>query len=908
MNKAVKNSILVIDDEVANIMAFTEILSPDYNIHVQKNGKFAVQSAEKLLPDIILLDIIMPEMDGYAVLAELKASPVARDIPVIFITGLSGDADEEKGLALGAADYISKPFSPAIVKHRVGNQIKMLEKRLEAEIANKTKSVFLANMSHEIRTPMNAILGITEIMMQNSDLQPQIEEGLSKIHSSCDLLLGIINDILDFSKIEAGKLDIIPDKYDVASLINNSIQLNMMKNDGKPIEFELEIDENIPVKLVGDELRIKQILNNLLSNAFKYTDEGKITLSAAFEAKGKKKGTLVLSVRDTGHGMTQEQIGGLFQEYTRFYRNIQGTGLGLTITQRLINLMNGSISVESKPDAGSLFVVRLPQEKVNSEVLGAAASSLREFRSEGVKSSKKAQIVCEPMPYGRVLIVDDVETNLYVAAGLMRPYGLQIETCMSGRAAIEKINGGNKYDIIFMDHMMPEIDGIETTKRLRASGYTAPIAVLTANAVAGQVNMFMQNGFDAFISKPIDIRQLNSVLNKFIRDKQPPEVLEAAREKIVVSETNGGQSPLLLKSFIRDAKKSAEILRVFDGAKDLQDFVVSIHGIKSSLANIGEKVLCEEAFSLEKHGRAKNIDALTPAIEPFLKKLLALIEKLEVQQEAQNADGTDENIEDLQNKLLAIKKLCGDYNRKGSLEMLDGIKNCSARTREILDSIRELVLCSKFDEAESAAACFAADLSLALRLQNTKIDGLDMLKGVERYGGDHKLYLKVLRSFTTNIASMLASTENIDKNTLVDYEIKIHGIKGASFDIFAEKIAEEARTLEHAAKDGDLEYISKNDKIFRKKMQKFIGDIEAMISIIDAENPKPKKDKPDTEVLTKLLTACKAYSMDGADEAVAEIEKYQYTADNGLSDWLCERVGLMDFRQIIEKLSDISPS
>ncbi|MCL2261010.1 MAG: transporter substrate-binding domain-containing protein [Fibromonadales bacterium] len=726
---------------------------------------------------------------------------------------------------------------------RAGKHLEKLvtERTHELALASQSKSIFLANMSHEIRTPMNAILGVTEILMQKGKLAAEVEDGLGKIYSSCNLLLGIINDILDFSKIEAGKLDIMPAEYKVASLINDSVQLNMMRIESKPIEFELQINENVPAKLIGDELRIKQVLNNLLSNAFKYTDAGRVTLSVDFN-----ESRLVLSVRDTGYGMTKEQLSHMYDEYSRFRsknsKTVEGTGLGLAIAQRLINLTKGEISVESEPGKGSLFTVRLPQETVDCEVLGKdVVESLKKFRMNYITQRRRIQIARDPMPYGKVLIVDDVETNLYVAVGLMKLYRLQIDTAMSGLIAIDKIKSGKTYDIVFMDHMMPDMDGIEAAKRLRGLGYANPIVALTANAVAGQADMFLRNGFDDFIAKPIDIRQLDFVLNRLIRDKHPEDVIDAARRSNFDMDNNDDNAALLTESFVRDAAKVVALLeelsaqpRWFENYDDLHKFTVMIHGIKSSLANVGELELSETALILEQAGRARNINLVTESIPDFFDQLRTLLERLKPEQEE---FGTDD--------------------------------------------ISPLML-------------------------NKEIVGLNIQEGLKRYSYDEATYLKVLRSYTVNIGSMLRSIEVISEDKLTDYEITVHGIKGASLDIFAEQVGKSAKDLEMAAKAGDFNYIKTYNPEFLETAGKLISDLESVLSAIDAENPKPKKDKPDFDVLADLLIACKAYDMDGADAAMEKIEQYQYTDDNGLANWLRENIDMMNFVHIVQKLSNLN--
>jgi signal transduction histidine kinase/ActR/RegA family two-component response regulator len=398
----------------------------------------------------------------------------------------------------------------------------------DAETANRAKSAFLATMSHEIRTPMNAIIGIAQIELQRDDLPQRETEALDKIYNSGNNLLGIINDILDLSKIESGKLDLNPVVYDMPSLLHDTVQLNAVRIGAKQIKFFLDVNENLPSKFFGDDLRLKQILNNFLSNSIKYPESGHVKLSVNHLNNGKDT-ILQFVIEDTGQGMKPEDLKKLFSEFARFNtesnRATEGTGLGLMITKRLVEMMDGTIRVESEYGIGSKFTVEVRQKSVECEVIGADISEkLRNFTFINEKYRvKKQQLVHELMPYGKVLVVDDVPVNLYVAKGLMQTYKLNIETAGSGSQAIDMVKSGNVYDVIFMDHMMPLMDGIETTQKLRAMGYAGIIVALTANALVGNDEMFTKNGFDDYISKPIDVHKLNTLLDKYVRDKHPEE-------------------------------------------------------------------------------------------------------------------------------------------------------------------------------------------------------------------------------------------------------------------------------------------------------------------------------------------------------------------------------------------------
>jgi signal transduction histidine kinase/CheY-like chemotaxis protein len=598
--------------------------------------------------------------------------------------------------------------------------------KTKSDIKNRQKSTFLATMSHEIRTPMNAILGITEIQLQDEKLPQGIKDAFYKISNSGDLLIGIINDILDMSKIEAGKLQLLPAKYDVPSLINDTVQLNILRFESKPIEFKLFVDENVPFELIGDELRIKQVLNNLLTNAFKYTESGEVTLSISAEYVIRRETihvTLIFRISDTGQGMTAEQVRMLGSEYSRFNmeanRTTEGTGLGMNITQNLVQLMYGSLSVESKPGRGTTVTVRLPQATVGNgtyKVVGKEmAESLRQFQINSLSKMKKAKITREPMPYGKVLIVDDVESNLYVAKGLMASYELSIDTAVSGIEVIEKIKNGNIYDVIFMDHMMPVMDGIETTKIVRGLGYKEPIVALTANALTGQAEIFLANGFDGFISKPIDIRQLNASLNKLVRDRQPPEVVEAARRQRAASEqkkgvdvtANSSVDPQLKNIFARDAEKAVLELEALHkkhntwNDNDIQIYIVNVHAMKSALANIEEAELSSFASMLEQAGRERNTVLMFTETPSFLNSLREIIKKIKSNEDSGDSGAVDEDKAYLKEKLLSIQEACASYDKRTAKDILGELrqKTWSRPTKELLNAIAEHLLHSEFEEA-----------------------------------------------------------------------------------------------------------------------------------------------------------------------------------------------------------------
>ena len=399
----------------------------------------------------------------------------------------------------------------------------LVEAENKATEALKAKSNFLARMSHEIRTPLNAIIGLTDIQLRK-DLPFEENEVFTNIGQSGKLLLGIINDILDLSKIESGKFDLIPEEYSIADLLYDIIQLNIVRIGVKPIDFTVNADPSLPDMLIGDALRIKQLLNNLLSNAFKYTNKGNVVLDLKWsQENGLCK--LIFKITDTGMGIKPDDLKQLFSEYSQVNKQankqIEGTGLGLSICKWLAELMGGTVYAESVYEQGSTFTAEIIQEISNEEPVGEEkASALLNFTYTPMH--KKESIKIDPIPNGKVLLVDDVEINLMVAEALLEPYEMKVDCTSSGAEAIRIIaNKETEYDIIFMDHMMPGMDGVETASAIRELkteyAKTVPIIALTANAIAGSRKMFIENGFQDFLAKPIEISQLDTILRKWIR-------------------------------------------------------------------------------------------------------------------------------------------------------------------------------------------------------------------------------------------------------------------------------------------------------------------------------------------------------------------------------------------------------
>ena len=624
-----------------------------------------------------------------------------------------------------------------------------------AQDANLAKSAFLAKMSHEMRTPLNAVIGLSELSLRSGEVHGTSYANLEKICGSGMTLLNLVNDLLDISKIEAGKFELHPINYCTPSLINDTATQSSLYIGEKPIRFLIDAKANLPARLCGDELRVKQIFNNLLSNAFKYTQEGTVTFEIDCVQDGETV-WMIGKIRDTGIGIKAKDMNKLFADYAQMdgqaNRKITGTGLGLTIAKMLAELMGGSITAESEYGKGSVFTVKLRQKSVTDKTIGAkTAENLKNFNYSNERRNNDFHRVRLHLPYARVLVVDDVITNLDVAKGMLKLYGMQVDCVTSGQQAIDAIRAETvRYSAVFMDHMMPEMDGVEATKIIReaiGSEYakTVPIIALTANAIVGSEEMFLNNGFQAFLPKPIEMNRLDAIIRQWLRDKELEKTIAAAPHS--PDHTVGGPEG--------------------QGNQD---------------------------------------------------------------------------------------------KRKQKIDLL------------------------RFGES---------------------VPGLNISKGIDRLG-DEQVYFDALRSFAAHTGPLLDAAEQARLDNLANCTITFHSLKGASRSISADTVGNQAEALEKAAKAGDFSFVNANNPVFLQTARQLVADISEMLDQIAAQNPKPQKDKPDNEPLARLLAACGTHDMDEVDEAMSELEAYEYQNDDGLVAWLRDNVDQINLAKIKEKLSALN--
>ncbi len=527
---------------------------------------------------------------------------------------------------------------------------KLSEAAVQANQANEAKSHFLSTMSHDIRTPMNAILGLNEMVLREAH-DEDIRMYSENIRTAGNTLLGLINDILDLSKIEAGKMEIINVEYNFVSVLNDLVNMVKKKAEDKGLAFKLDIDREIPMILYGDEIRIKQVITNILSNAVKYTKKGQVSFSVKYTIPEDKPDhiRLKVSVADTGIGIKQEDLEKLFVAFERIEesknRNIEGTGLGMTIAQSFLAKMGSHLEVKSVYGEGSEFSFELEQKVIKWDPIGNYEDAFRQALSE-----RKAYREKFTAPHARVLVVDDTPVNLTVFKRLLSRTGIQIDTAGSGDECIP-LFVKKHYDVIFLDHMMPDKDGIETLKEMKGISENAnkktPIICLTANAVSGMREMYINAGFDDYITKPIDPERLESMLLQYLpKGKIAPASEEDDDDDAVLPDflfhlkgldLNSGlihcgsaeSYMYTLKMFLDTAAGNADDIEKYWAARDLKNLTVKVHALKSTSRVIGALELGEFAARLEKAGDNGDTETLEMELPALVSGYRQLAEDLE---------------------------------------------------------------------------------------------------------------------------------------------------------------------------------------------------------------------------------------------------------------------------------------
>ncbi|MCL1935140.1 MAG: ATP-binding protein [Defluviitaleaceae bacterium] len=473
--------------------------------------------------------------------------------------------------------------------------IVILTKRVSSsniKLNNMKKNQFLANMSHEMRTPLSAIVSISEIQLKEQIKDGETREAFLKIKSSADSLVNIINDILDISKLENGKIELLQEQWKIENLIKSIYKIKDIYKDNIETDFNLKLSDNLPMCFFGDFFRINQIINNILSNAFKYTEKGSVSVSISSKQSitDPEIRNLIIKFEDTGYGMTNEQISKLFDDYVRFHentpRNIEGVGLGMPIVKKLVTHMNGKINVMSKVGEGTKVIVSIPQR-----VIQKCIDTDKKIKEDEMKINHN---LC--FSNVRVLAADDIQINLYIISKFLNYYEITTDVVDSGIKVIERIKSGYKYDIIFLDNMMPNLTGIETLKILREIGYKNPVVVLTASATLKEKETFIKLGFDEYISKPIDTNVLHQILVKLIPDecKVIKQNLEDENKDI-----ENEFLEIVQLDFFKTHQDFFEKLQIAISENNIKQAHLLAHTLKGLSGTIKERKLLEIAKNVE---------------------------------------------------------------------------------------------------------------------------------------------------------------------------------------------------------------------------------------------------------------------------------------------------------------------